>query len=298
MAKYSDEIITALQEHTVGDFIQQCPDHIKTIKKLRPDLKEYKGDINDKLYCFIKNQQYQISKKLNNKAIVKKAVQNNKQKLNAIKEKAIQSNTENEYIENMINDISVKLDERAASIDDTVDNMLEQTKPNNTEPNNIAFKIANNLMNQIGGNSKQIAIIKKEIQDTKDAFNQNILNKLTIFNNKLADPNNNLHIDEIKYIQEQIKALSSLHRLNHNITIKDKITAINELCKATESSIKGFAVLCEASDKQNERQSEKERINQNNNIEKQIEGYGLDEQIEILQHNLTKELDAISYEPK
>ena len=298
MAKYSTEIIMALQEHTTGDFIKYFPHHIAEIKILRPDLKEYMGNVDDKLYCYIKNQQYQINRKLNNKAIVKKAVQNNKQKLNAIKEKAIQSNTENEYIENMINDISVKLDERATSIDDTEDIMLEQTKPDNTEPNNIAFKIANNLMNQIGGNSKQIAIIKNEIQDTKETFNKNILNKLAEYNNQLTDPSNKLHIDQIKYIQEQIKALSSLHRLNHNITIKDKIIAISELCKATKSSVESFAILCEASDKQNERQSEKERINQNNNIEKQIEGYGLDEQIDILKENLTKELNAISYEPK
>lgn len=296
MAKYSTAIITDLQKHTTGDFIQYFPHHIATIKKLNPALQKYKGDINDKLYCYIKNQQYQINKKFNNKAIVKKAVENNKKQLNEIKEKAIQSNTENEYIENIINDISVKLDERATSIDDTEDIIAEE--PNNTEPNNTAFKIANNLMKQIGGNSRQIAIIKNEIQDTKETFNKNILNKLAEYNNQLTDTNNKLHIDQIKYIQEQIKALSSLHRLNHNITIKDKIIAINELCKATESSIKGFAVLCEASDKQSERQSEKERINQNNNIEKQIEGYGLDEQIEILQQNLTKELDAISYEPK
>lgn len=266
MAKYSTEIITALQEHTTGDFIQYFPHHIATIKMLNPTLKKYKGDINDKLYCYIKNQQYQINKKFNNKAIVKKAVQNNKKTLNAIKEKAIQSNTENEYIENMINDISVKLDERAASIDDTEDIMLEQTKPDNTEPNNTAFKIANNLMKQIGGNSRQIAIIKNEIQDTKETFNKNILNKLAEYNNQLTDPENKLHIDQIKYIQEQIKALSSLHRLNHNITIKDKITAINELCKATESSIKGFAVLCEASDKQNERQMEIENMKKLENV--------------------------------
>ena len=164
----------------------------------------------------------------------------------------------------MINDISVKLDERATSIDDTEDIIAEE--PNNTEPNNTAFKIANNLMKQIGGNSRQIAIIKNEIQDTKETFNKNILNKLAEYNNQLTDPENKLHIDQIKYIQEQIKALSSLHRLNHNITIKDKITAINELCKATESSIKGFAVLCEASDKQNERQMEIENMKKLENV--------------------------------
>ena len=264
MAKYSTELIMALQEHTTGDFIKYFPHHIATIKIVRPDLKEYMGNINDKLYCYIKNQQYQISKKLHNNGIIKKAVQHNKQKLNLIKEKSIQSNTENEYIENMINDISVKLDERAASIDDTLDNMDEQ--PNNTDSDNIAFKIANNLMNQIGGNSKQIAIIKKEIQDTKDIFNKNILNKLAELNNELTDPNNKLHINQIKDIQEHIKSLSSLYRLNHNITIKDKIIAISELCKATKSSVESFAILCEASDKQNERQMEIENMKKLENV--------------------------------
>ena len=264
MAKYSTEIIIALQEHTTGDFIKYFPHHIATIKIVRPDLKEYMGNVDDKLYCYIKNQQYQISKKLNNNEIIKKAVQHNKQKLNLIKEKSIQSNTENEYIENMINDISVKLDERAASIDDTVDNMDEQ--PNNTDSDNIAFKIANNLMNQIGANSKQIAIIKKEIQDTKDTFNKNILNKLAELNNELTAPNNKLHINQIKDIQEQIKSLSSLYRLNHNITIKDKIIAISELCKATKSSVESFAILCEASDKQNERQMEIENMKKLENV--------------------------------
>lgn len=264
MAKYSTELIIALQEHTTGAFIECFPHHIATIKSLNPKLQKYRGNINDKLYCYIKNQQYQISKKLNNKAIIKKAVKNNKEKLNLIKEKAIQSNTENEYIENMINDISVKLDERAASIDDTVDLMDEQ--PNNTDSDNIAFKIANGLMNQIRDNTGQITTIKNEIQYAKDTFNKNILNKLAECNNELTAPNNKLHINQIKNIQEQIKTLSSLHRLNHNITIKDKIIAISELCKATKSSVESFAILCDASDKQNERQMEIENMKKLENV--------------------------------
>jgi hypothetical protein len=302
VAKYSTEIIMALQEHTTGDFIKYFPHHIAEIKILRPDLKEYMGNVDDKLYCYIKNQQYQINRKLNNNEIVKKAVQNNKEKLNAIKEKAIQSNTENEYIENMINDIFVKLEtQQNNQPPQSPKNNQPPQSPNNNEladDDNITFNTANNLMNRIGDNTKDIGDIKKQIQDTKDTFNNNILNKLAECNNELTVPNNKLHIDQIKYLQEQIKVLSSLYRLNHNITITDKITAISDLCKATKLSVESFAILCEASDKQSERQSEKERINQNNNIEKQIEGYGLDEQIDILQQNLTKELDAISYEPK
>lgn len=261
MAKYSTEIITALQEHTTGDFIKYFPHHIAEIKIIRPDLKEYMGNVDDKLYCYIKNQQYQINRKLNNKAIVKKAVQNNKQKLNAIKEKAIQSNTENEYIENMINDIFVKLE--------TQQNNQPPQSPNNNEladDDNITFNTANNLMNRIGDNTKDIGDIKKQIQDTKDTFNNNILNKLAECNNELTVPNNKLHIDQIKYLQEQIKVLSSLYRLNHNITITDKITAISDLCKATKLSVESFAILCEASDKQNERQMEIENMKKLENV--------------------------------
>ena len=89
-----------------------------------------------------------------------------------------------------------------------------------------------------------------------------------------------------------------MYNLYNNITKADKLENIINIAKANESASRSFAVLLQASNMQEEKQMQIAKNNQINNIENEIGDCELDEQIDILEENLTKALNSISYEPK